>query len=167
MLRRIPGTTAAITATDISESDGCSPIAAAGGGEELRLRDRKQSSSLSKSADGDLEFSSKRSAKVAVIADDYTGAGDAGIHFARYGRKIELLLRGDALSGQLHLYGDIALTSETRFLPKEDAAGVVFNTVRQCRSAGFDRIFKKIDSLSPGAGRRDRGGYRPVGEAAT
>jgi D-threonate/D-erythronate kinase len=137
-------------ANDISGSDGHSPIPAARGGEELGLRNRKQSESVSKRAGCDLERLTKRSGKIAVIADDYTGAGDAGIHFARFGRTIDLLLHCDALSGQLHQCGDIALTSETRFLPKEEAARVVLDTIRQCRSAGFDRIFKKIDSTMRG-----------------
>ena len=88
--------------------------------------------------------------KTAIIADDFTGAGDAGVHFARFGRKTELLLRRDALSGQADGTGDVALSSETRFLAPEDAASVMNDLVRQCRAAGFARIFKKIDSTMRG-----------------
>ncbi|WP_169507204.1 four-carbon acid sugar kinase family protein [Pleomorphomonas koreensis] len=93
------------------------------------------------------------SEKTAIIADDYTGAGDAGIHFARFGRKIELLLHVDAL-GRRQDNADIALTSETRFLDPDAAAAVVLDMVRRCRAAGYGRIFKKIDSTmrgNPGA----------------
>ncbi len=88
--------------------------------------------------------------KIAVIADDYTGAGDAGIHFARFGRKIELLLHVEALSGQVNRTSDVALTTETRFLDPAEAAAVVRDTVRRCEAAGFRRIFKKIDSTMRG-----------------
>ncbi|MBS1181093.1 MAG: ygbK [Proteobacteria bacterium] len=88
--------------------------------------------------------------KTAIIADDYTGAGDAGIHFARFGRKIELLLHMDALSRQRRDNTDIALTSETRFMEPAEAAAVVLDMVRQCRAAGYGRIFKKIDSTMRG-----------------
>jgi D-threonate/D-erythronate kinase len=88
--------------------------------------------------------------KIAIIADDYTGAGDAGVHFARFGRKIELLLHRDALSGQSDGSGDVALSSETRFLSPQDAAAVMTDLVEQCRVAGYRRIFKKIDSTMRG-----------------
>ena len=88
--------------------------------------------------------------KIAIIADDYTGAGDAGVHFARFGRKIELLLHRDALSGQSGKQGDVALSSETRFLSPQDAAAVMMDLVEQCRVAGYCRIFKKIDSTMRG-----------------
>lgn len=88
--------------------------------------------------------------KIAIIADDYTGAGDAGVHFARVGRRIELLLHRDALSVQRQGRGDVALSSETRFLPPEEAAAMMTGLVRQCRDAGYLRIFKKINSTMRG-----------------
>lgn len=88
--------------------------------------------------------------RIAIIADDYTGAGDAGVHFARYGRRIELLLHPDTLAGQRDAEGDIALSSETRFLAPADAAAVLTALVATCRAAGFRRIFKKIDSTMRG-----------------
>lgn len=92
--------------------------------------------------------------KIAIIADDYTGAGDAGIHFARIGRKVELLLHAEALEKRADRDGDVSLTSETRFLEADAAAAVVADIVRRARAAGFTRIFKKIDSTmrgNPGA----------------
>lgn len=88
--------------------------------------------------------------KIAIIADDYTGAGDAGIHFARFGRKIELLLHADAIDRKCLDNTDIALTSETRFLNPAEAGNVVLDMVRRCRVVGYERIFKKIDSTMRG-----------------
>lgn len=91
-----------------------------------------------------------KSEKIAIIADDYTGAGDAGIHFARFGRKVELLLHIEALARKRETDTDIALTSETRFLDPDEAGAVVLDMVRQCQAAGYARIFKKIDSTMRG-----------------
>lgn len=88
--------------------------------------------------------------KIAIIADDFTGAGDAGIHFAHFGRKVELLLSVDALAQKRRDDTDIALTSETRFLDPPEAGRVVRDMVRQCLAAGYKRIFKKIDSTMRG-----------------
>lgn len=88
--------------------------------------------------------------KIAIIADDFTGAGDAGIHFARFGRKVELLLHIDALARKCMDNTDVALTSETRFLDPDEAGAVVLDMVRRCRAAGYTRIFKKIDSTMRG-----------------
>ncbi|MBS1168149.1 MAG: hypothetical protein H6R00_4174 [Proteobacteria bacterium] len=88
--------------------------------------------------------------KIAIIADDFTGAGDAGIHFAHFGRKVELLLCIDALAQKRRDDTDIALTSETRFLDPPEAGRVVLDMVRQCLAAGYKRIFKKIDSTMRG-----------------
>jgi D-threonate/D-erythronate kinase len=92
--------------------------------------------------------------RIAVIADDYTGAADSGIQFARYGRRVELLLRIDGLSRCVGEGHDVSLTSETRFLDPGEATAVVRDLVRRCREAGCTEIFKKIDSTmrgNPGA----------------
>lgn len=88
--------------------------------------------------------------KIAIVADDYTGAGDAGIHFARFGRKIELLLHAEAIARKHQDNVDIALTSETRFLDSKAAGAAVLDMVRRCRASGYNRIFKKIDSTMRG-----------------
>ncbi len=93
--------------------------------------------------------------RLAIIADDYTGAGDAGVHFARFGRRIELLLNLDALAARMtDDEGDVALSSETRFAAPEEAAAIIVGLVEQCHEAGLGSIFKKIDSTmrgNPGA----------------
>ena len=88
--------------------------------------------------------------KIAIIADDYTGAGDAGIHFARFGRKVELLLHADAIDRKCLENTDIALTTETRFFDPAEAGAAVLDMVRRCRAAGYERVFKKIDSTMRG-----------------
>lgn len=92
----------------------------------------------------------KADEKFAIIADDYTGAGDSGIHFSRLGRKIELLLNENDLGEQLKRYDGVSLTTESRFLPSDEAARRVTSVVKQCQSEGFTSFFKKIDSTLRG-----------------
>lgn len=89
-----------------------------------------------------------------VLADDLTGAGDSGIHFALSGRKTALLFDRAALSRALAGHQAAALSSESRFLAPEAAAAAVGQAVRECRQAGAEVVFKKIDSTlrgNPGA----------------
>lgn len=92
----------------------------------------------------------KPSEKFAIIADDYTGAGDSGIHFSRTGRQIDLLLQGEHLGELLHHSNGVTLTTESRFLDPESAASAVAALIRQCQAAGFRQFFKKIDSTLRG-----------------
>ena len=88
--------------------------------------------------------------KLAIIADDFTGAGDAGIHFARSGSRAELLLHVSALDGAPLKQDAIAITTETRFLSPEDAATEVARAISLCQSSGYCAIYKKIDSTMRG-----------------
>lgn len=92
----------------------------------------------------------KPSEKFAIIADDYTGAGDSGIHFSRTGRQIDLLLQGEHLGELLRHSSGVSLTTESRFLTPERAASAVAALIRQCQAAGFSQFFKKIDSTLRG-----------------
>ena len=92
--------------------------------------------------------------KLAIIADDYTGAGDSGIQFFRAGRKVELLLRNESLDAQLSRHDTVALSSESRFFAPQEAASAVSAIIRQCQAAGYSCFFKKLDSTmrgNPGA----------------
>lgn len=89
-----------------------------------------------------------------IIADDITGAGDSGIHFAVAGRRIALLLSRAALGETLASHEMATLSSESRFLEPAEAAGAVRQIMRECRAAGADIVYKKIDSTlrgNPGA----------------
>ncbi len=92
--------------------------------------------------------------KRVVIADDITGAGDSGIHFAAAGQRIALLLRREALEPALRDHEMAILSSESRFLAPDAAAEAARRAVRDCRAAGAAVVYKKIDSTlrgNPGA----------------
>lgn len=102
----------------------------------------------------------------AILADDITGAGDSGIHFAAAGRRVALLLRRDALVEAFGSHDTVALSCESRFLEPAAAAREARLAVRDCRDAGADVAYKKIDSTlrgNPGAEIEailDEGGFR-------
>ena len=87
---------------------------------------------------------------LAIIADDHTGAADSGIHFARVGGKISLLLDTAGLDQKLRELDAVALSTESRFLDGGAAASVVRGTIELCRKAGISRFFKKVDSTMRG-----------------
>jgi len=96
----------------------------------------------------------KNQRKFAIIADDYTGAGDSGIHFSRAGGRTDLLLQQENVAALLWCSSHVSLTTESRFLGPVDAASKVAAAVLQCQRAGFKNFFKKIDSTlrgNPGA----------------
>ncbi len=88
--------------------------------------------------------------KFAIIADDYTGAGDSGIHFPRVGRRVDLLIQGDHFAQRLRACDAISLTTESRFMRPDAAAAKLASTVEQCLAAGFTRFYKKMDSTLRG-----------------
>lgn len=85
----------------------------------------------------------------AVLADDLTGASDAGLQFAAAG------LRTSALFGRWSAIDTagldvVVVDSETRGLPSGEAAGRVRALHRQIHAVGGSLIFKKIDSTLRG-----------------
>jgi uncharacterized protein YgbK (DUF1537 family) len=92
--------------------------------------------------------------KVVVLADDFTGAGDTGVHFARGGLKTALVFEPAAIPNALAGYDAIALSTETRFVPPQEAGKAVHDLAVRCREAGGSFFYKKVDSAlrgNPGA----------------
>lgn len=89
-----------------------------------------------------------------LIADDLTGAGDAGVTFARSGLRTTLLLDNSGVDGVFAKYNALAASSESRFMRPDDAARAVADLMTRCRAAGGKYFFKKVDSVmrgNPGA----------------
>nr|WP_321454689.1 four-carbon acid sugar kinase family protein [uncultured Cohaesibacter sp.] len=96
----------------------------------------------------------KEDHKLAIIADDFTGAGDSGVHFSRLGKQLKLVLHRQCLSLQELLDGNISINSETRFLSPNEARRAVKDVIGFCIQKGYERFYKKIDSTmrgNPGA----------------
>lgn len=84
--------------------------------------------------------------RLAVVADDLTGAADATAPFASRGAEVSL-----SLFGPPRLDVDVlALVSDNRWREASDAANRVGQLIRQARAWGADSLFVKVDSTLRG-----------------
>lgn len=91
--------------------------------------------------------------RLAVVADDLTGAADAAAPFASRGAEVSLTLSG-APRGDVDV---LALVSDSRWREASDAANRVGQLVRQARDWGADALFVKVDSTLRGNVRAEVG----------
>ena len=92
--------------------------------------------------------------RVAILADDFAGACDTGVHFACAGMRTAFVFDRAAIARAFDSYDVLALTTETRFLSAEDAAEQQLESVSLCQRMGANFFFKKTDSAlrgNPGA----------------
>ncbi|MFE1169095.1 four-carbon acid sugar kinase family protein [Nocardiopsis sp. NPDC058789] len=103
-----------------------------------------------------------RTPRVAVVADDLTGAGDTAVQFVRAGWSTELQL------GTAESTADVvAVTTDSRALPPERAATAAADAVRGLRDAGTDLVYKKVDSTLRGPIRAEIDGVLSVSPPGT
>ncbi|MEH7335225.1 four-carbon acid sugar kinase family protein [Neobacillus drentensis] len=88
--------------------------------------------------------------KLAVIADDLTGANDTGVQFAKQGLHTTVLFSDTTLQPS-HLNEDvIVLNSDSRAVDSRKAYSVVFHLAEQLKNLNVPKLFKKIDSTMRG-----------------
>ncbi|MGM0876799.1 MAG: four-carbon acid sugar kinase family protein [Bacillota bacterium] len=88
--------------------------------------------------------------KLAVIADDLTGANDTGVQFAKQGLNTTVLFSDTRLLTS-HMTGDvIVLNSDSRALQADNAYDVVYKLSTQLSRLGVSSVLKKIDSTMRG-----------------
>ncbi|MGG3467993.1 four-carbon acid sugar kinase family protein [Neobacillus pocheonensis] len=88
--------------------------------------------------------------KLAVIADDLTGANDTGVQFAKQGLNTTVLFSDTKLQ-PTHLSEDVlVLNSDSRALKTRKAYDVVVNLSAQLKKLDVPKVFKKIDSTMRG-----------------
>lgn len=89
-------------------------------------------------------------AQVLVVADDFTGANDAGVGLALKQAQVNVILNLDAL-GASALHEVTVINTDSRALRAEDAAQRVAQAITRWQDAGGDGwVFKKIDSTLRG-----------------
>ncbi|MFB3817627.1 MAG: four-carbon acid sugar kinase family protein [Candidatus Methylomirabilales bacterium] len=91
-----------------------------------------------------------RPARLAVIADDLTGANDTGVQFARRGARTVVCLAWQDLSGQGEDADVLVLNTASRALPARAAARRVTRAARAALRAKIDAVYKKVDSTLRG-----------------
>jgi uncharacterized protein YgbK (DUF1537 family) len=89
------------------------------------------------------------SQRIAIIADDLTGANDSGLQFAACGFDVRVFL-GDPHPEQLDACDIAVVDTQTRAMLKCQARAHIESVSRRLADAGVVRLFKKIDSTMRG-----------------
>jgi len=84
-----------------------------------------------------------------IIADDFTGACDVGIQFAKHGISTLVILRKPS-KRELKAAGLVVFNTETRNEFEKEAYRSVQRFCSVCQKAGVDLAYKKIDSTLRG-----------------
>ena len=89
--------------------------------------------------------------RLLIIADDFTGALDTGVQFAKNGARVLVSLnRNCDLSSPYSDAQVLVLDAETRHLPYEVAGSRIRTIATAAAAAGIRRIMKKTDSALRG-----------------
>lgn len=92
----------------------------------------------------------QESEHILVVADDFTGANDAGIGFSRYGARVKVLFDAHYLD-DAEPAGVCIISTDSRALDAAEAAARVSSTIAAWRRRSPDGwIYKKIDSTLRG-----------------
>src|SRR5690625_5988619 len=84
--------------------------------------------------------------KLAIIADDLTGANDCGVHFSENGFDTTVNLN---FNKGLNNYSEVLVVdADTRELDKNQASSIIKKAFHQIKDAGYSILLKKIDSRS-------------------
>lgn len=86
--------------------------------------------------------------KLAIIADDLTGANDSGVQLARHGLKTSVLFDMD--EHNISRYEAVVFDTDSRSVSREESYNRVQSAANFLLNAGFTNIFKKIDSTMRG-----------------
>jgi uncharacterized protein YgbK (DUF1537 family) len=91
------------------------------------------------------------STRWAIVADDFTGAGDASVQFRSEGKPVRLLLSKGACQGLSRKnIAAVVVDTDTRFLPPREAYERVHAKINDLRLNGARLFYKKIDSTLRG-----------------
>src|SRR5690625_4896423 len=87
--------------------------------------------------------------KLAIIADDLTGANDCGVHFSEKGFDTTVNLN---FNKGLNNYSEVLVVdADTRELDKKQASSIIKKAFHQIEDAGYSILLKKIDSTLRGS----------------
>ena len=88
--------------------------------------------------------------KLLMIADDFTGALDAGVQFAKKGFSTKVLVYSKDISFQAEDADVLVVDAETRHKKPLEAYLTVFQIVKPAAESGVKYLFKKTDSALRG-----------------
>ncbi len=85
-----------------------------------------------------------------IIADDFTGALDTGVQFAKRGIQTFFSLKGDSALFADPVTQVLVVDTESRHMEPKEAYRTVFEIVRRAKQSGVRHIYKKTDSTLRG-----------------
>lgn len=88
--------------------------------------------------------------RIAIIADDLTGASDTGIQFCKYGLKTLVIVDYQNIEGGDKEKQVWSINADTRSLSASEAYQRVYSMAKKLKALGFKRIYKKLDSTLRG-----------------
>jgi len=88
--------------------------------------------------------------KIAIIADDLTGASDSGVQFARKGIETHVVFDISFFNSESNGNVVIVIDTDSRAIKADVAYERVKGTARKLHNYGFNFIYKKIDSTLRG-----------------
>ncbi len=88
--------------------------------------------------------------KLAIIADDFTGANDTGVQFSKKGLKTGVVTDIKTISTALQELKVVVVDTESRYDGAEEAYVKVRDSAGILRDNGVDYLYKKIDSTFRG-----------------
>ncbi|OQY10109.1 MAG: hypothetical protein B6I28_01655 [Fusobacteriia bacterium 4572_132] len=83
--------------------------------------------------------------KLAIMADDFTGANDIGVNFIKYGLNVVTLVENKKIDCDVKI-----ISSESRNLKEKESYEKVKKLFCELKKSGFDKFYKKIDSTLRG-----------------
>lgn len=90
------------------------------------------------------------SQKLAVIADDLTGANDTGVQFSKHGISTIVVFQLDALESAAEKADVVVVNTDSRLCAPRSAYYWVRLAAEALKKMGISRIYKKIDSAFRG-----------------
>ncbi|MDB4895772.1 MAG: hypothetical protein JWN15_2034 [Firmicutes bacterium] len=92
--------------------------------------------------------------RIAIIADDLTGASDSGVQFVRKGLRTAVLFDTRQLAADIARVDTVSLDTDSRALTADQARNRAEQAAHRLNSAGVTHYYKKMDSTlrgNPGA----------------
>ncbi len=97
--------------------------------------------------------------KIAVIADDFTGANDTGVQFATCGLSTVVTTLIEDASPELFGHDVVVIDTESRFHTPSNAYKTIERVSSRIKSQSCSCVYKKIDSLFRGNVGAELAGY--------
>jgi len=89
--------------------------------------------------------------RILILADDLTGASDAGAQFAKHGIPTHVLTHWEFMSlGHEDDTGVVVINTESRHMTPDDAFSTVTKIAKAAKAFGIKTIYKKTDSTLRG-----------------